>query len=368
MNLYLHFPFCRSKCAYCALKSYGGKSSEVRGAYARRLSEEIAELDHPAQEAHTIYLGGGTPALCPLDPIFDALRAKGLLTGDYELTVELHPLDVTAETLDILRAGGVNRVSIGVQTFDDSMLSFLNRRHTAADAIAAIDTLGPLFPSVGMDLIVGLPCPPDLNAIKEVLPALNHVSVYTLIREPNTRLDLDVKKKRAVLPDDAKALAEFASLRALLVSSGFMRYEIANFARPGFECRHNFAVWRGEDYIGLGDGACGRCGNVRTVGEKSASTSEGGNSGSECTFSYSKERLTQEADAVERALFSLRTSDGLDLKRISRLWPILSLRILEWRDILAFHAGKGLLAGDGQTYRLTQRGAEVCDSILEDLI
>lgn len=353
MNLYVHFPFCRSKCAYCTLVSRGGAKDETRESYVRRIVREIAELPPSGEGAHTIYFGGGTPALCPLASALEAIRDKGFLSGEYEFTVELHPLDATQEAIALLTQGGVNRVSLGVQTFDDDALSFLNRHHTAADAIAAINALRPAFPSLGIDLIVGLPTPPNLKAIAEVLPKLDHASVYTLIRESNTRLDLDARKGRTALPGDAESLAEFSRVRDILDSAGFIRYEIANFARPGFECRHNFAVWRGEDYIGIGDGACGRREKVRTTGADG---------------SYKEEILSDESDVLERALFSLRTSDGIDLARVSALWPTLDDRLPTWRDVLSFHAAKGLLSHDGDIWRLTRRGAEVCDSILADLV
>jgi len=353
MNLYVHFPFCRSKCAYCALFSRAGADACVRESYSVRIAREIDALDIAPGEAHTIYFGGGSPMLCPLEPVLNAIRDKGLLSSDSECTVELHPLDVGSEELGRLRALGVNRVSLGVQTFDDATLSFLRRRHTAADARAAISSLCGIFPSVGMDLIVGLPSPPVLEAIEEVLPSLSHVSVYTLIREPKTRLDLDIRKGRTSVPDDAATLAEFESVRAILASNGFHRYEIANFARPGFECRHNFAVWRGEDYTGLGDGACGRNGLSRTTGENGA---------------YKTETISRESDALERALFSLRTSDGISLPRIAEQWPILAPLIPKWGQTLDFNVEQGLLSRSGCAYRLTRRGAEVCDSMLADLM
>ena len=353
MNLYIHFPFCRSKCAYCALFSRAGANAAARSAYSERIAREINALHVSPDEPHTIYFGGGTPALCPLEPVLQALRRKGLLAPGAECTVELHPLDVDAEKLGQLHALGVNRVSLGVQTFDDASLALLGRRHSAADARHAISSLCDIFPSVGMDLIVGLPSPPAFEAVAEVVPMLSHVSVYTLIREPRTRLDLDIRKGRTSIPDDAAALAEFETARKLLESNGFHRYEIANFARPGFECRHNFAVWCGEDYIGLGDGAYGRNGLSRTIGENGA---------------YKTETLPEESDALERALFALRTSDGISPSRIAERWPILAPRRAEWGQALDFNVVQGLLSRSNGAYKLTPRGAEVCDSILADLM
>ncbi len=353
MNLYVHFPFCRSKCAYCALFSRAGADATVRNAYVQRITDEITALDINPGEANTIYFGGGSPALCPLEPIANAMRNKGLLSDGTEFTVELHPLDATAENLESLKSLGVNRVSLGVQTFRDETLDFLNRRHTAAEAREAIAAMSKVFPSCGIDLIVGLPTPPDLSAISEILPLVSHMSVYTLIQEPKTRLDADIRRGRVSVPDDAAALAELSEVRSLLLDSGLHRYEIANFARPGFECRHNFAVWRGEDYIGLGDGAHGRQGLVRTIGSQG---------------SYTKETLSAESDALERALFSLRTCEGISLDRVKSQWPILAPRLEEWKKTLAFHVKNGLLETSESTYRLTPRGAEVCDSILSDLL
>lgn len=353
MNLYVHFPFCRAKCAYCALQSRAGSSATTRRAYSERMSLEAKNLSVSPGGGHTVYFGGGSPALCPLGPVLAELRARGVLTAETECTVELHPLDVAPSTLESLRENGVNRVSLGVQTFHDPTLSYLNRRHTADDARTAIGAVSRMFPSAGIDLIVGLPTPPDLDAIKKALPMISHVSVYTLIREPKTKLDVDIQRGRVVVPGDAESLAEFAAVRSLLISNGFLRYEISNFARPGFECRHNFAVWRGEDYIGLGDGAHGRSGLIRTIGAHGK---------------YTRKELTSESDALERAIFSLRTSDGISLPRIEAKWPILSPRLASWARSLDFHVSNGLLSLADSTYRLTPRGAEVCDSIIADLL
>ena len=138
MNLYVHFPFCRRKCAYCALKSRAGVSVERRTAYVTRLAAEVRA--RPERNWKTVYFGGGTPALCDLTPLFGALRETGL-APDVEFTVELHPLDVTPRLLEALAAGGVNRISLGVQSFDDATLAQMGRSHTVAEAVAAFDKI-----------------------------------------------------------------------------------------------------------------------------------------------------------------------------------------------------------------------------------
>ena len=382
MNLYVHFPFCRAKCAYCALHSRAGSTPEARRAYCARLAAELAtwgtvpripgtdpEKAGTVPTLSTIYFGGGSPALCDLSPLFTALRKWGtdpkmlgpvpekqgtvpkMLGTVPEFTVELHPLDARPEVLEMLKKGGVNRVSMGVQSLDDDVLKAMGRLHTAAEAAAAFRAVRAAgFTNAGIDLIAGWPgTTPDSwrsTLARATALGLDHCSVYTLIREPKTRLDLALRRGELALPSDDAALAQIDAARAALAEAGLVRYEISNYARPGCECRHNLAVWRGEDYVGLGEGAHGRRGLVRTA------------SGVETT-------VTPEEDAVERALFSLRTREGLSLDRIARLWPILAPRLPAWREKLEFFKRQGLLQ---DAYRLTSRGAEVCDSILADLV
>ena len=253
--------------------------------------------------------------------------------------------------LEALWEGGVNRISMGVQSLDDDVLKAMGRLHTAAEAEAAFRAVRAAgFTNAGIDLIAGWPgTTPDswrTTLARATALGLDHCSVYTLIREPKTRLDLAVRRGKLVLPSDDAALAQVDAARTALAEAGLARYEISNYARPGFECRHNLAVWRGEDYVGLGEGAHGRVGLVRTA------------SGVETM-------VTPEEDAVERALFSLRTREGLSLERVARLWPALAPRLSAWRETLEFFKRQGLVQ---DAYRLTPRGAEVCDAILADLL
>ena len=349
MNLYVHFPFCRVKCAYCALHSRAGSTPTARRDYCVRIAAKIAALRPCAFS--TIYFGGGSPALCDLVPVFDAIRKRGLASAGTEFTVELHPLDVRHDVLDMLKRGGVSRISLGVQSLDDDALKSMGRLHTASEAEAAFRAVRVAgFANAGIDLIAGWPGTTDESWRTTLERAtsfgLDHCSVYSLIRESKTRLDLAVRRGNVSLPSDDAALAQIDAACAVLAVAGLSRYELSNYARPGRECLHNLAVWRGEDYIGIGEGAHGRVGLERTE------------SGVETT-------VTPEEDAVERAIFALRTSEGLSLERIARMWPILVPRIPAWRETLEFFKRQGLLH---DAYRLTPRGAEVCDSILAELI
>lgn len=341
MNLYVHFPFCRSKCAYCALHSYVGRTETERLTYVNDLAAKIEAYftSSGGKTLSTLYFGGGTPAMCDLSALFDII-SRQKKSEDFEFTVELNPLDVTPELLFSLKNGGVNRLSMGVQSFDDATLRTMGRPHTADQAQNAwcmIRDAG--FDNAGIDLICGWPDKTG-GAWKRTLESAtalkpDHCSVYTLILEPNTRLALDVERGRVTLPSDDAALAELAAAECALGSVGLERYEISSFAKPGRECRHNLATWRGEDYTGIGDGACSREGN-----------------------------------AVSRVIFRLRLlKEGFSPEKAAIDFPELAPRVDEWTETLDRFAAEGLLTVFGEnSYRLTKRGTEVCDTILAELV
>jgi len=339
-NLYVHFPFCRSKCSYCALYSRTGVSAAGRSAYVRRLAEEIGAKCQTSRDSFkTVYFGGGSPALCDLSPLSAVLCP---LSSDVEFTVELHPLDVTEVKLAQLKALGVNRISMGVQSFDDAVLSDMGRGYAIAEAERAFGLVKRHFDNVGIDLIVGYPGgkPESLVGVGEwrsglcrfAKLGLRHCSVYSLQNERGLKN----------VPDDDAVLDALRHVAICLRESGLERYEISNYAVPGFECRHNLAVWRGEDYVGVGEGAYGRIGLTRTVGRKTG---------------VSTSTVTPEEDLRERTLFRLRTREGLDASGFP-----------EWGRTLEMFVKEGLLAKNDDVYRLTDRGTEVCDAILAELV
>jgi len=336
-NLYVHFPFCRAKCSYCALYSRTGVSSSDRADYVRKLVAEIgAECRTSRVRLKTVYFGGGSPALCDLSPLASILRP--LCGEETEFTVELHPLDVTVAKLRQLKDLGVNRLSMGVQSFDDAVLSDMGRGYAVAEAERAFELAKVHFDNVGIDLIVGYPG--ERTRVGQWRTGLErfcgmglrHCSVYSLQNERGLEN----------VPDDDTVLDEIRQIAMCLRELGLERYEISNYAVPGFECRHNLSVWRGEDYVGVGEGAYGRVGLTRTVGRKSG---------------VATSTVTSEEDRKERTLFRLRTREGID----ASCYP-------EWETVLDRHVREGLLTRAGKVYRLTDRGTEVCDSILTDLV
>ncbi|MBR1587150.1 MAG: radical SAM protein, partial [Kiritimatiellae bacterium] len=277
-----------------------------------------------------------------------------------EFTVELNPRDVAPDLLAGLRAGGVNRISMGVQSLDDGVLRAMGRPHTAAEAEAAFRAIREAgFANAGLDLIAGWPGTTadswgqTLGRACALRP--DHVSVYTLIREPGTSLDRAVMEGRVALPDDDAALAQHDAARAALAAIGLARYEVSSFAKPGFECRHNVSVWHGDDYAGIGDGAHGREGLRRTAGN-----ADGG---------YDVTELSPEADALERALFALRTVEGIDLDETARRWPVLAPRRAAWRAELMLLVPHGIARETApDRFALTDRGFEVCDAVISAIM
>ena len=343
-NLYVHFPFCRSKCSYCALHSRAGQGLERRRDYVNDLVRSLLSEDLSNETWRTIYFGGGSPALCDLRPLFEALRPMLSVRSalSTEFTVELHPLDVTDDLLKTLKAGGVNRISMGVQSLDDAVLTAMGRGYTFAEVERAFALVKKYFDNAGIDLIVGYPGETSALTPQHARLAkwgLRHCSVYSLILEEKTMLALQVARQQVTLDDDDMVMNRLKAVAAFLKDIGLERYEISNYAAPGYECRHNLAVWRGEDYVGLGEGAHGRIGLGRTQNGQVVET------------------VTPETDAKERRLFRLRTREGLD-----------AIGYPEWLPALDKFAAEGLLAKSGLVYRLTERGTEVCDSILAEII
>ena len=351
-NLYVHFPFCRSRCSYCVLHSRAGSDSAGRIRYVQGIASDVARLEREGQLVRgaplsTVYFGGGSPALCDLRPVFSALEPFVDRAGGTEFTVELHPLDVTRDALAALRDGGVNRISMGVQSLDDEILADMRRGCTADDAARAFALVREFFDNAGIDLIVGYPSEKGDRSRYECLASwgVAHCSLYSLILEPESILAKRIERgKSAAPPDDDRMMDELARVGRVLESIGLERYEISSDCAHGRECRHNLATWRGEDYIGLGEGAYGRVGLKRTYNPPGGKPQE-------------VTELDEAADLKERTFFRLRTREGIDASRFP-----------QWLPELERCAAEGLLVRIAPSvFRLTARGCEVCDSILESL-
>ena len=361
-HLYAHFPFCRSKCAYCALFSEAGSGEALRRGYANAVARRLALLPVAPD---TVYFGGGTPAIS-----FPEVACAPLANSAVrEFSIELNPADVVPGRASSLLEAGFNRASLGVQSFNERTLSAMGRVHSARDAENAFRILRKEgFGNAGVDLIAGWPgeTPEEWRETAERAVALapDHISAYSLIRERGTRLDAELSAAGAAL-DDSAALDRIAEAAGIFGRAGYVRYEVSNWCRPGRECAYNLAVWRGEDYAGIGAGASSREGLRRRMVARSA---EAFASGGDDAFDED-ETVSPLDDAVSREIFRLRLAEGLNVDEAAARRPVLLQIAGEWKRELDEAVRLGLLGkSPGGAYCATPRGFEVLDSILASLV
>ena len=375
-HLYIHVPFCSSKCDYCAFYSETGFSRNSVAEYPDDLQRELVQLtrEHRTVLPRTIYIGGGTPSLLGAKGF---RRLAGVLRDNLDLqhleewSVELNPVSTSRALLQTMRAAGVNRVTFGAQSFDNGILRTLGRAHAGACTSVAVSMARDTgFNAIGIDLIAA---PPGSDEAKwrvdiEATVALNprHISVYALSIEPGTALAEKVAAG-VTLPDEEEQLDRLRQAEETLAGYGFIRYEISNYARPGFECRHNLAIWKGGDYLGLGPSASSRIGVLRT--ENKASLTEwreallGGR-----TPPRGREKLSVEDDALQRTLFRLRLEEGFNPAECARAYPVLASRLTAWERRLGQLRDLGITAHREGRWVLTGRGREICDSVIRELM
>ena len=323
-GIYAHIPYCVKKCSYCDfVSSAAGKNARVEMEnYAAALRAEILREVPPLRarwgDAATVYLGGGTPTALPVELLTGILGALIAAAGvPVECTVEANPGTVDEEYLTQLRAAGANRLSLGVQSFDDRLLHIIGRIHTAAEARAAFGAARAAgFRNISLDLMYGLPTQTldDLKASVAEALALRpeHISVYGLIVEEGTPLAAAEAAGRLVLPSEDAAEEMYDYLMAELPARGYARYEISNFARQGFESRHNLGYWRNVPYLGVGAAAHGYVDGARWGNEcDSAAYIRAIRAGRSVRTPEDTER-TQENAMEEYAFLALRTAQGMD--------------------------------------------------------
>jgi oxygen-independent coproporphyrinogen-3 oxidase len=284
-----------------------------------------------------------------------------------EWTSEANPGSVDGDKLRLMKSAGVNRISLGAQAFDDRVLRQLGRRHSVKDIYSAVEEIkSACFTNWGLDLIA---CVPGVSAeawratlCAAVKLEPTHVSVYALTREEGTRLDRDHQAGTVTLLDDDEQLRMLDLAEEVLGAAGLPRYEISNYARPGFECRHNLSCWRGENYVGLGCAASSRVGNRRwtNVADFESYLTAG---------VREEEVLTPLMDGVERFIFGLRMTEGIDLESILSACGLAgSPQEAVWKMTLARLEGEGLVVSGGGRWCLTARGRELADHVAVELM
>jgi oxygen-independent coproporphyrinogen-3 oxidase len=372
--VYVHWPFCLAKCPYCDFNSHvrAAPPDEARfvSAFAREIAHRAALT--PGRKVRSVFFGGGTPSLMAprtVGTILDAIAKHWKMEPGAEITLEANPTSVEAGRFRGYQGAGVNRISIGVQALNDPDLRALGRKHTAAEAIAALETAKAIFPRVSFDLIYGRVGQTE-RAWREELEracklATEHVSLYQLTIEPETIFERLWRAGKLALPDDDLSRALFDATQEITEKYGLPAYETSNHARPGAESRHNLVYWRYGDYVGVGPGAHGR---ISAGGKKRAQANEKhpemwlAQVEIEGHGLISDDPLSPEEQSDEFLLMGLRLSEGVDLHR----YEAVSGRRLSRSQIDSL-AADGFVTEEGGRLRVTPMGAPLLDTIVADL-
>lgn len=371
-GIYLHIPFCKKRCLYCDFFSTLDTAQIERYCHALCRELVLRKSYLHGEAVSTIYLGGGTPSQLPihcLREIFDTISTHFTLLPHPEITIEANPDDLTPLYVDGLRTLPLNRVSMGVQSFHDPMLSFLGRRHTAAQAMEAVKRCYEAgYDNVSIDLMFSLPGQTMESWEQDLDQALSlgvqHLSAYNLSYEEGTRLTKLLNDGKIEAVDEETSLALYGRLIDRVTAAGYRHYEISNFALPGRESRHNSSYWEGIPYLGVGAAAHSYDGTSR--GWNMASLSRYMQGIEEGTPCFEREEL----DATERyndaIITRLRTARGLQLSWVQEQFG--AARLQECVAGAQPFIDRGLVENDGSFLRLTRQGIFVSDCIFRELI
>ncbi len=371
-GVYIHIPFCRSFCSYCDFYSVTDCSETEALVEAIIREAELRSGYLYNETVDTVYLGGGTPSLLSVtqaEKILAAVRRNFIVVSDPEITMEVNPDDVRAGYISSLAALGVNRISVGVQSWDDGRLKYLGRRHTArqsAEALEAVFSEG--IKNVSADLIYGMPEMTTADLKQDIEKTLTfpvtHISAYHLTIEEGTPLYRLKEKGKLTETDEETSSSMFMLLISLLREKGFLHYEISNFALEGYISKHNSAYWKQVPYIGLGPSAHSfdrrsRQWNVSDVKEYIRSVNEG-------KVSFEREELDRLTLFNEYIMTALRTVWGIDLAHVENSYD------KELHDYLVNMSGKyiryGLMKRERDTLALTDQGRMISDNIIAELL
>ena len=370
-GIYVHIPFCRSRCIYCGF--YSSTALGMRHAYTKAVCREMElRKDYIHGEFSTVYIGGGTPSQLDahdIECLFHHIYKVFNVAGDAEVTMECNPDDITPDFAGMLGGLPVNRVSMGVQTFSDARLRFLRRRHGADDAWRAVKTLRQAgISNISIDLMFGFPREPLDDWLTDIDHALSlgveHISAYSLMYEEGTPMYEMLQRGKIKETDEELSLAMYDALADRLKAEGYEHYEISNFARPGFRSRHNSSYWRQEPYIGLG--AAAHSFDLRSRQWNTADLNAYVEAVSQGRIPAEREELDARTTFDDIVTTALRTREGIDTDYVER-----SLG-QKYKDHLASEAApfiaQGLMEQDGASLRLTRRGIYISDSIMSSLM
>ena len=374
LALYIHWPFCVSKCPYCDFNSHVRHAVD-HNAWADAL---LADMAYEAalttdRRLSSIFFGGGTPTLMPpstVAALINSAEKHWGFTNDVEITLEANPSSVEAARFADLAAAGVNRVSLGLQSLDDAALAFLGRAHSVEESLAALDIAQSEFTRVNIDLIYARPDQTAALWETELARAIgfgtDHMSLYQLTIEPGTRFATLVREGQFVPADDDDAASLYELTQAMTNAAGLPAYEISNHARGGQQSRHNLTYWRYGDYVGIGPGAHGRRLKNATQRHKKPENFLSGVQRNAHGI-ITEEPLDSQTRAMEALLMGLRLAEGIDLSDIASRTG-LNVDDLVDLDAIASIERLGLIRQHGQHLTVTLQGMPLLDAILPQIV
>ncbi|MCQ2308547.1 MAG: radical SAM family heme chaperone HemW [Bacteroidales bacterium] len=375
-GIYIHIPFCKSKCAYCNFFSVvtGKQHADFLDALRKEILIRKSYLN--CEKINTIYFGGGTPSLLKpieIQSVLDVLYKNFNISENAEITLEANPDTVSMELLKDFSTVGINRLSVGIQSFHDDDLQYLSRRHDSKHALQVLDWANMIgFQEVTMDLIYGIPTLTEEKWAENLdiffSKGINHLSAYALTIEPKTALGQRISKGTAAPVDEDATIRHYEMLVERAEKEGFEHYEISNFAKPGHHSRHNRSYWTGEKYLGLGPSAhsfdgLSRQWNVASVTEYCKLINDFPNSLKMNWFE--KEILTSDDRYNEYVMTSLRTCWGCDIENIKENFGEKYLKHFE--ENIVPYLNDGRLVKHGGNYVLTENGMLFADGIAAEL-
>ncbi len=372
-GIYIHIPFCKQACHYCNF--HFSTSLRYKNEFLDALLKEIELVEPPPPPVETIYFGGGTPSILEteeLEAILKKLNHRFGWASDAEITLEANPDDITPQKLQDWKNLGFNRLSIGVRSFYEEDLRWMNRAHNAQQALQSIQQAVQVFPNITVDLIYGSPGLTDEKWQKNMETAvqlgITHISCYALTVEPATPLARLIRKGEVSDVDNDQQSRQFLMLVDYLQANGFEHYEISNFAKPGHRSKHNSAYWKNKYYLGLGPGAHSYDGknrwwNVANNNIYIRSILEG-------KLPQEKEQLTEAQQWNEWLMIHLRTMEGIDLEEMRERFSHFA-QISTWMQQLETGLStpikRGYILQEGPRYFLSAAGKLLADGIAADL-
>lgn len=371
LGIYIHIPFCKRKCAYCDFISFSDKTKLIEK-YVLALEKEIdkCNINKDNYIIKTIYFGGGTPSFIEskyIVEILNNIKKKFNISEEVEITIEINPGTVTEEKLKDYYNAGINRISFGLQSTRSELLKLVGRIHSYSSFIEGYNLARKIgFKNINVDLMIGLPVQTledvkkDLERIIELKP--EHISVYSLIVEEGTRIEEKIKNKELYLPPEELERKMYWEVKKQLEKAGYVHYEISNFAKPGYESKHNLSCWNQEEYLGFGIAA-----HSYFNGERYSNTED-----FDKYFEHPEdskiihEKQTQEDKQREFMLLGLRKIEGVKISDFKN--KFIENPIYLYRESLSKLVTQGLIEIDIDSIRLTNRGIDLANLVWEEFV